>query len=117
MIFRQLENQIIEKQEEGKESFIIPHPYPVCNQTNPNIQDQTENKCTPLDFFENAIEIPSQRHSYILNNLEPEKTYRISLRACVKDLANGCGAARVVLAETVSKRLETILQNLTFHNF
>ncbi|XP_065371804.1 insulin-like growth factor 1 receptor [Calliphora vicina] len=115
MAISQLEEQNTKKQEEAKEMYILPHPYPVCNQSNPNIQDQAENKCIPLDRYDGAIEIPSHRHSYILNNLSPEITYRISLRACVKDLANGCGAENVILAETVSKRLETILENLSLH--
>ncbi|KAI8129375.1 hypothetical protein FF38_13017 [Lucilia cuprina] len=113
--YNKLRNQTIIKQEEAKETYILPHPYPVCNQSNPNIQDQTENKCIPLERYEDAIEIPGHRHSYILNNLEPEQTYRISLRACVKDLANGCGPEKVILAETVSKRLQTILDNLSMH--
>lgn len=115
MAFSQLEDQNIQKQEEAKETYVLVHPYPVCNQTHPNAQDQAENKCMPLETFEGAIEINSQQYSHILKNLDPEKIYRISLRACVKDLPNGCGAEKVVFAQTVSKSLETILENLTFH--
>lgn len=113
--FSDLEKQNIQKQEEAKETYVLTHPYPVCNQTHPNAQDQAENKCTPLETFEQAIVVNSQRHSYILADLKPEKMYRISLRACIKDLPNGCGAEKVILAQTVSKSLESILETLTLH--
>ena len=115
MAFNKLEDQNIQKQEEAKEAYVLTHPYPVCNQTHPNAQDQAENKCTPLETFELGIEVNSQRYSYILADLNPEKIYRISLRACIKDLPNGCGPEKVILAQTVSKSLETILETLTFH--
>lgn len=115
MAFNKLEDQNIQKQEEAKETYVLTHPYPVCNQTHPNAQDQAENKCTPLETFELGIEVNSQRYSYILADLNPEKIYRISLRACIKDLPNGCGPEKVILAQTVSKSLETILETLTFH--
>lgn len=115
MVFSELDDQDIKQQEEGKESYFCTHPYPVCNQSNPNIQDQAENKCIPLERYEGAIEVPSHRHSYLLNHLKPETTYKISVRACVKDLANGCGPAKVILAETVSKSWQTVLESIKLH--
>lgn len=108
-----LQEEAFNKQEEDKHSYVIEHAKPICEQLEPNGENLTELDCEPVEVFKTTVEIPGFRHSVGVTDLEPGKTYRFSIRACVKNLANGCGPEKVLLASTISKELASLLAHIS----
>lgn len=113
-IHKEMIKSSIKEQDYGKEDFEITPVLPVCNKTNPSTSHKKENNCQALEQIEADITLSGDTHMYLLTNLKPHTTYRISIRACVNGLVNGCGPETLLWAETVSKTLDTILGKIKF---
>lgn len=100
------------KQDFGIEDFDIVPVLPVCTVENPSVVYKKENNCTDLEEFPSEYELAGNVHMMNLRQLQSQVTYRISLRACVEGLDNGCGPETILYAETESKTVETFLENL-----
>ncbi|XP_073826924.1 secreted decoy of InR [Musca autumnalis] len=112
-IHEEMFNKSVQEQDYRKEDFEIATLPDICNTTTrPTISYKKENNCVEREEFKSDYEISGDTHFFILKGLQPHTMYRISLRACVKDLANGCGPETILWAETVSKSLGQILENL-----
>lgn len=111
----EMERKALLKQDTGRDDFPIVKPMPICNASDPTAQDQLKHGCRTQEYY-TGISLPAHQHSYTLQHLAPQQTYRISIRACVSDLLNGCGSESAILAETASKRIETFLQEFRLHN-
>lgn len=88
-------------------SLTVLKPLPICKQSN-----EVQNK-GKVDSCENAekmdgIEISGSVHEYELDNLQPEMSYEISIRACAFGLVNGCGRATSIVAETKNWWMKTL---------
>lgn len=102
-LLRKLQAEVFNKQKEEIESNAIEHTMPICDHLNE--QNLIEMECEPWKALKNVLEISGIRSSVSIGGLHPGKTYRFSVRACVKDLIDGCGPEKVVLAATLSNQL------------
>ncbi|XP_055851145.1 insulin-like receptor [Episyrphus balteatus] len=103
--FAEQEKKSIKEQDTGIDNFIIIQPKEACP-ANSSSDYQKQNNCEIIETNE-GTEVPGSMHSYILEDLEPEKIYQVFVRACVKDLPNGCGPEKFIEVETHSKKFET----------
>uniref|UniRef100_A0A0K8WF29 receptor protein-tyrosine kinase n=2 Tax=Bactrocera latifrons TaxID=174628 RepID=A0A0K8WF29_BACLA len=110
-IIHQQEEQARRLQDTGPDDFPIIKRRPVCPIPDASTQYQLQNNCRPLEIYKGIV-TPGNIHSYTLTDLEPEQTYRITIRACVANLPNGCGDETSIFAETVSKSMEEFLEGL-----
>uniref|UniRef100_A0A1A9X2Q2 Receptor L-domain domain-containing protein n=1 Tax=Glossina brevipalpis TaxID=37001 RepID=A0A1A9X2Q2_9MUSC len=107
----QIEEASLREQDTGPDQFLILKPKSICKNLNATMQFQKENHCQPREFYEGKV-IPGNKHSYKISDLQAEVIYRITLRACVESLENNCGPSNTILAETISKRVQTFLQSI-----
>ncbi|XP_055906079.1 insulin-like receptor [Eupeodes corollae] len=98
--FAKVEQKSIREQDTGPDNFPILKPPVVCA---PNSTEKTN--CEPLECYL-GTEVPGTMHSYILVDLIPEKIYQVFVRACVKDVPNGCGPEKFIEVETHTKKLK-----------
>ncbi|XP_014085477.2 insulin receptor [Bactrocera oleae] len=110
-ILEQQEEQARKLQDTGPDDFPIIKRRPVCPIRDASTQYQLQNNCRPLEIYDGII-TPGNIHSYTLAGLEPDQTYRITIRACATNLTNGCGEVTSIFAETVSKSMEEFLEGL-----
>ncbi|XP_075145852.1 secreted decoy of InR [Haematobia irritans] len=114
-VHEEMLNASIKEQDHGENAFHINTPQPLCKIHNPSVAYKMENNCQEEEIFEEYKTFPPNTHTYTLTNLEPHTTYRISIRACVEGLVNGCGPDTILWAETLSEQYVNILKsfNLT----
>ncbi|XP_037952670.1 insulin-like receptor [Teleopsis dalmanni] len=111
---RELELKSLAEQDTGIADYLIMKPLPICNLPFATVQHQLENSCKPQEYYE-GFSVAGNYHSYILTGLQPEVTYRVSVRACVEGLRNACGPTSSILAETVSKSLANFFKQLKLY--
>uniref|UniRef100_A0A0A1XG13 receptor protein-tyrosine kinase n=1 Tax=Zeugodacus cucurbitae TaxID=28588 RepID=A0A0A1XG13_ZEUCU len=114
-ILQQQDEQARKLQDTGPDDFPIIKRRPVCPISDASTQYQLQNNCQPQETFKGIV-IPGSIHSYTLAGLEADQTYRVTIRACVANLANGCGEETSIYAETVSKSMEEFLEGLRAMN-
>ncbi|XP_036674084.3 insulin-like peptide receptor [Drosophila suzukii] len=88
-------------QDLDQERYRIRHAPPKCQNSRASVVQQVEDKCIveePLD----GIEVRANQHSYRFTQLEPETFYRITVRACVEGVVNGCSTPAEYLIKTGS---------------
>ncbi|XP_054746836.1 insulin receptor [Anastrepha obliqua] len=108
---KEMERRALRAQDTGPDMFPIIKPRSVCPLFDAPVEYQLQNNCRPQEQFD-GIEVPGHLHSYTLEELEPNLTYRITIRACVADMMNGCGSETTIYAETVSKSMEEFIAGL-----
>lgn len=92
-----IEQKALREQDTGIDDFLIVHPQPICPDANATLQYRKEYNCQlRQDFGDgNSREwtVDGGVQSLVLDELESGVVYRVSVRACVADLENGCGTA------------------------
>ncbi|XP_017486214.1 PREDICTED: insulin receptor isoform X2 [Rhagoletis zephyria] len=110
--FREQQEEIaLKMQDTGPDDFPIVKQRPVCQLVGASADYQLQNDCRAQEIFD-GIAAPGDVHSYKLEGLEPDQTYRVTVRACVANLKNGCGVETSIFAETVSKSMEEFIEDL-----
>jgi len=98
-------------QDLDQEKYRIRHAPPKCQNSRASVVQQVEDKCIveePLD----GIEVRANQHSYRFTQLEPETFYRITVRACVEGVVNGCSTPAEYLIKTGSLGYEPYIQGV-----
>ncbi|XP_061392811.1 insulin-like peptide receptor [Musca vetustissima] len=99
------------EQDYRKEDFEIAPVPKICNVSHPNTSYKQENNCVELEELAYDYEVAGNVHSFRLAGLQDDTMYRISLRACVEGLANGCGPETLLWAQTLTKSEGLLLEN------
>ncbi|XP_030373833.1 insulin receptor [Scaptodrosophila lebanonensis] len=105
----QVEQRVRLAQDTGIEDFVISKPAPPCADVHASVSQQLEGKCVVAEELE-GIEVSGSQHYYWLEGLKPEQVYRISIRACVKDVVNGCSKPFEIRTQTTSRTVEEFVQ-------
>ncbi|XP_020718079.1 insulin receptor isoform X2 [Ceratitis capitata] len=108
---KQQEENARNTQDTGTDDFPIIKQRPICPLPDASVQYQLQNNCQVREMYRGIV-VPGDVHSYVLENLQPDITYRITIRACVADLTNSCGTETVIYAETVSKSMQAFIAGL-----
>ncbi|XP_017002653.2 insulin-like growth factor 1 receptor [Drosophila takahashii] len=99
------EQKMRDQQDVGRERYNIRHALPKCQNSHASVVQQVEDKCIVEEPM-TGIEVPAGQHSYTLAQLEPDTVYRISVRACVNGVVNGCSTPAETQIKTASLRKE-----------
>ncbi|EDW34212.1 GL22128 [Drosophila persimilis] len=91
-------------------SLQIPHAVKKCQDAHASVGQRVEEKCTVEEEM-NGIELPGTQHYYYLNQLKPESFYRVTVRACVDGVINGCSNPTEALVKTTSLRVEQLMKS------
>lgn len=105
---QQREKRMRNLQDVGIENFRIIHASPKCNDSHASVGYQLEQKCVVEEEI-SGITVPGTQHYYNLTQLKPSQYYRISVRACVDDLVNGCSNPSEIISRTISKEVEDFM--------
>ncbi|KAH8312007.1 hypothetical protein KR044_008993 [Drosophila immigrans] len=95
-----VEDQARNIQDLEPEKFIIQHDPPKCKTDDASVANQIEQKCIAEEDLSESIKVPGTQQYYNLTNLLPSQYYRITVRACVDGVVNGCSQPAVLLVET-----------------
>lgn len=108
--FRQMrEDKVRKTQDANKEAFNITHALPKCNDSHASVGYQLEQKCVAEEEL-SGITLPGTQHYYKLSKLKPDQLYRISVRACVEDVVNGCSNPSEMISRTISVEVEEFMK-------
>ncbi|XP_068155469.1 LOW QUALITY PROTEIN: insulin-like growth factor 1 receptor [Drosophila tropicalis] len=93
-------------QDKNKEDFVLLKPLPLCKDPHASISHQLEEKCV-IEEDVNGIVLSGTQHYYYLTQLKEEQYYRITIRACVDGVVNGCSKPAEALLKTTSMAVES----------
>lgn len=92
-----MEEKSLREQDTGAADFPIIHPQPICADPNATLQYRKEYNCQPQRLYNTGaarqFTVGGKVQSLLLDELKPGTLYRVSVRACVAELENGCGPA------------------------
>ncbi|SPP83522.1 insulin-like peptide receptor [Drosophila guanche] len=91
-------------------SLQIPHAMKKCQDDHATVSQRLEEKCT-IEEEMTGIQVPGNQHYFYLNELQPESFYRVTVRACVDDVLNGCSNPTEALVKTTSVRVEQLMKS------
>ncbi|XP_034487074.1 insulin-like peptide receptor isoform X2 [Drosophila innubila] len=95
-------------QDTDLEEFVILHDMPKCDNANASIANQLEQKCVVEEEL-SGISLSGSQLYYNLTKLQPNQYYRVSVRACVDGVINGCSNPATILVKTMSIEVEQFL--------
>uniref|UniRef100_A0A6P4F9F9 Insulin receptor n=1 Tax=Drosophila rhopaloa TaxID=1041015 RepID=A0A6P4F9F9_DRORH len=98
-------------QDFDREKCKIRHAMPKCQNSHASVVQQVEEKCVVEETL-NGIELPGNQHFYYIFNLEPETYYRVTVRACVDGVVNGCSNPAEALVKTTGLRIERLMKDV-----
>ncbi|XP_022215925.2 insulin-like peptide receptor [Drosophila obscura] len=88
----------------------IPHAVKKCHDAHASVGQMVEEKCT-IEEEISGIKLPGTQHYYYLKELRPESFYRVTVRACVDGVINGCSHPTEALVKTTSLRVEQLMKS------
>ncbi|ALC45735.1 CG3837 [Drosophila busckii] len=110
-LYRQsLDDKMRSDQDEGKDNYTIAHAAPKCKDPHAAVSYQLEQKCT-VEQEITGIRVAGTQQFYNLTNLQPNQTYRITVRACVEGVLNGCSNPTEILLSTINNKMEQIMNS------
>ncbi|KAH8369250.1 hypothetical protein KR009_005630 [Drosophila setifemur] len=107
----QSEQKLRSYQDLGEENFKIRHAMSKCQDSHASVSQQVEDKCV-IEEALNGIELPGNQHYYYISQLEPETFYRVTVRACVDGVVNGCSTPTEAVVKTTSLRIEQFIKGV-----
>jgi len=96
------------EQDEDSEEFVILHDMPKCNDANASVANQLEQKCVVEEEL-SGISLSGSQLYYNLTKLQPNQYYRLSVRACVDGVVNGCSNPVTTLVKTMRIEVDQFL--------
>ncbi|XP_017057664.1 insulin-like receptor [Drosophila ficusphila] len=96
-------------QDQNKEKYNIRHAMPRCQNSHASVVQQVEDKCV-VEEVPNGEALPGDRHIHHLSQLEPDTFYRITVRACVEGVVNGCSTPADAIIKTTTLRMERFIK-------
>lgn len=103
-----MEEKSLREQDTGIRDFPIIHPQPICPDPNATLQYRKEYNCQAQQVYNKdavmEVSVDGKVQSYLLEQLQPRTVYRVSVRACVAELENGCGPAISIWFETETSK-------------
>ncbi|KAH8337252.1 hypothetical protein KR059_004227 [Drosophila kikkawai] len=110
-IRKKIERKQMDLQDTDIDSYNIRHAMPKCQSSHASVGQQVEEKCV-IEEIPEGIDLPGNQHFYTLAQLEPETTYRVTVRACVDGVINGCSTPAEALVKTTSLRMERFMRGV-----
>ncbi|KAI8045663.1 insulin-like growth factor 1 receptor [Drosophila gunungcola] len=98
-------------QDVDQEKYKIRHPMTKCSNPHATVVQQVEDKCVVEEKM-TGTQLPGNQHYYNLSQLEPDTFYRVTVRACVEGVVNGCSTPADTLLKTASLRMERFIQGV-----
>lgn len=98
-------------QDLDQHKYTIRHALPKCQNSHASVVQQVEEKCVAEEPL-SGYELPGTQHFYCLSQLEPETHYRITIRACVEGVVNGCSTPAEAVIKTASIQLERFIKGV-----
>ncbi|EDW42123.1 insulin-like growth factor 1 receptor [Drosophila sechellia] len=98
-------------QDLDQQKYTIRHALPKCQNSHASVVQQVEEKCMAEEPL-SGYELPGNQHFYRLSQLEPETHYRITIRACVEGVVNGCSTPAEAVIKTASIQLERFIKGV-----
>lgn len=111
MIRKKIEKRQLDAQDVNIDSYNIRHALPRCQSSHASVGEQVEEKCV-LEEVPDGFDLPGNQHYYALAQLEPETTYRVTVRACVDGVINGCSTPTEAFVKTTSLRMERFMRGV-----
>ncbi|KAH8388337.1 hypothetical protein KR093_004502 [Drosophila rubida] len=96
-------------QDTDQEKFIVQHDQPKCLEGHASVANSIEQKCVMEEEL-TGIKLPGSQQYYNMTKLLPNQYYRVTVRACVEGVVNGCSSPAILLVKTISVEVEQFLK-------
>ncbi|TDG49538.1 hypothetical protein AWZ03_004029 [Drosophila navojoa] len=108
-IFRKyIEDRMRQLQDTNASDFVILHAMPKCSDSHASVGYQLEQKCI-VEEEPIGISVPGTQHYFNATGLQANQYYRITVRACVDGVINGCSNPTEMILKTISEQVDQFM--------
>lgn len=95
-------------QDTNASDFVILHAMPKCRDSHASVGYQLEQKCV-VEEEPIGISVPGNQHYFNATGLQANEYYRITVRACVDGVINGCSNPTEMILKTISEQVDQFM--------